>query len=784
MRIFKKLLLVLLLTAGALLAAGALTAIAIVARPQWFLTTGTVTRAVKVFGGAYHPRWKTLDFDISSLSFPVKQVSLRARDLCFENAALAMEGCVKDLDVQVNVRLYFFGVKLTKVSRFIITGEHFTLDQTVGKTAPPPKRSAGLPNLPAALRGFTLEALKVDLPANKIIGAGGILRGGLKLNLDPARSRPLTLTAAFETSYGTVTRHYNGEVTVDSKLLRNKEFTCLDAKGSLKAEDVNVRFQSRVEKSGPGALAFSLSATARMPGRRLKGDFKGSKDGQDLALTGSAGVWESKSPVKSVRLKQFALKVRLKSDSAEWDTLKFDGAFELEPEAFGLKRASLNLAKLIESRLVISASSTPEMLAADHFNAEVSATIKPAKDWYEFSGVLDATVSGRTSQVQGLKISHKLDFGLKVARFKDLVDYLARSPYSVPAPVHVLRGPLAISVKGLGDSRNNVQEFDYEVVSGLAAGRQSLKFRINGKLAAAGLWAPGRSFSNETDVLLQDIALQLPRLDLRGMAAFVPDSRIQTGAEFDKADQAREEERKHPGKKPYSAIRGQILIKTAKPVRLYSNMAKDPVPIEVDIKLSLPPGPMAGTVAVKPFRAVIFRRIASFDHIRLTGRAGSDLMDLDGLIIYKAAEAKILIRLLGTVQKPRVEFESNPPRSQADIMAMLLFGKSPGELDSDQQSSAASAQTAVANSAFGLASLYLLASTPVDYVGYDPVSRTYTVKLRLPGGATLQLGSGGESSGVQLRKRLSSNLAIQTGLINTQSQGNVVTTLLEWYGRR
>jgi hypothetical protein len=158
-------------------------------------------------------------------------------------------------------------------------------------------------------------------------------------------------------------------------------------------------------------------------------------------------------------------------------------------------------------------------------------------------------------------------------------------------------------------------------------------------------------------------------------------------------------------------------------------------------------------------------------------------MDLDGLIVYQAAEAKIFIRLLGSAQKPRVMFESDPPMTPADIMAMLLFGKSPNELDSDQQSSVAKTQTAVANGAFGLASLYLLASTPVDYVGYDPVARTYTIKFRLPGGATLQVGSDGRNQGVQLRKRLASHLAVQTELTNSQTQGSVVTTFLEWFGR-
>jgi hypothetical protein len=268
------------------------------------------------------------------------------------------------------------------------------------------------------------------------------------------------------------------------------------------------------------------------------------------------------------------------------------------------------------------------------------------------------------------------------------------------------------------------------------------------------------------------------------MAVVAPDSRIKTGREAAKAKLKREAERLRPGAKTASPVLAEVRIKTDKPVILYSNLALDPVPVGLDLVVRAPSGGVSGTVDVKRFRANIFRRLASIERIRFTGRQGSPVMDMDGLVVYQAAEAKISIRLLGTTQKPQVEFESNPPMTQADIMAMLLFGKSPGQLDSDQQSSAANAQTAVANSAFGLASLYLLASTPVEYVGYDPVSRTYMVKFRLPGGATLQVGSDGQSKGVQLRKRISSHLAIQTEFTNTQTHGNMVTTLLEWYGRR
>jgi len=788
MRLFRKLLLVFLATIGVMLAGLALTAAALVARPQWFLTSRTVARAVRVFGAAWHPRWTSFDFDISSLSLPEKQIGLRVRDLCFENAAAGMQGCVKNVDVLASARLYFWGVKLKKVSRFSVSGDHFTLDRTVVRPGVTPKKSAGLPTslpnlLPAALRGFTLGSLKVDLPGNTILGPGTALRGELHLNLEPGKPRPVALKLEAEQSSGTVTRHYSGEATLDSDLLKGRELTYLDAQGRLKAEGVEVRFQASVRESGTGALAFSLNAKARLPGRRFEAAAAGSQKGQDLRLAGSAGVWETSGPVKSVQLKKFTLEARLKKDSTDWEKLKLDTSFEVEPETFGVRGAGRVLARTLEGRLAASALSTPGLLEKDHFDGEVKVTVKPVKGWYEFNGGLDARVSGRASRPGELNITHKFDFGLKVARFEDLVEYLAHTRYSVPAPINVFHGPLSLTINGAGDSRKDRQELEYSLVSELAEGRQALKFEAKGKLEAAGLWGPGRSFKNETDVLLQDIALQLPRFDLKGMAAFVPDSRIRTGAESDKADLAREEARK-PGAKIFPpALRAGFRVKTAKPVILYSNLAKDPVPVGLDVNIRVPGG-MAGSVEIKPFRADIFRRVASIDHVNFYGRAGSPVMDLDGLIVYKAAEAKIFIRLLGTAQKPQVKFESDPPMNQADIMAMLLFGKSPGKLDSDQQASAANTQTAVSNSAFGLASLYLLASTPVEYVGYDPVSRTYSIKFRLPGGATLQVGSDGQSKGVQLRKRIASNLAIQTELTSTQTQGSVVTTLLEWYGRR
>jgi hypothetical protein len=776
----------LLAAAGAPAVLLALVSALVVAEPQWFLTTRVFARAARVFGSAYHPRWKALAFDIRSLSFSEKQVRIRAEDLCFENAAAGAEGCLKSFNVRFNLRLYFFGARLTKLCELAVSGDHFNLDRTINRPAGAPKERWGLPAglpavIPESLRGLELGPLQVDLPGNKIVQSGGTFRGRLRMSLDPATAGPLSLKFELERSSGTIIRRYLGETSLSSDILKGLPMTYLDASGSLTGEGVNAGFKARVAQNGPGIVACSLSVSAKTPARRMKAELRGSQKGRDLSLGGFAGVWGSMGPVKSVRLKDCALTVRLKPGHGGWDAVKFAGGFEVEPAASGAGKTSRSFARTLEGRLAFSARSVPGMPPGDHFTAEVSAEIKPVKGWYEFSGGAEAKVSGRAGRVGELKISHKFDFGLKVEKFEDLVKFLAHTPYSVPAPVNVLHGPLSVAVKGGGDSRNSVQELAYTVSSGLAAGRQALKFEAGGKLTSSDFWAPGRSFKAVTDLALKEIALQLPRVDLKGMAAVTPDSRIKAGREAGKVKPAGEGS---PGQSSAPAVAAEVRVRTSRPLILYSNLAMDPVPIELGCVFRMPYKGVEGVVEVGRFRAVIFRRVASVEHIKFSGRAGSSVTDMDGLIVYQAAEAKISIRLLGTAQKPRVEFESEPPMNQADIMAMLLFGKSPDQLDSDQQSSAANAQTAVAGSAFGLASLYLLASTPVEYVGYDPVSRTYTVKFRLPGGATLQVGSDGRSNGVQLRKRISSHLAIQTEFTSTQTQGDIVTTLLEWYGRR
>jgi hypothetical protein len=337
------------------------------------------------------------------------------------------------------------------------------------------------------------------------------------------------------------------------------------------------------------------------------------------------------------------------------------------------------------------------------------------------------------------------------------------------------------SFSARGEPGSDHVEFDYRARADLAGQKQRLKFRVAGGGAAVRLMEENRSIEARAAATLDDVAFQLPHLDALKMPKVTLDPRIKSAGGREEARRA-DASREVAGST--SSVSLSLTVATARPILLYTDLAKSPVPVALDLKLEKPPGEASGTVGVQAFDVELFRRRAAVDHVTLTLRPDSKLVDLDGLIKYKADEAMISIRLLGTTDKPQVVFESDPPLSQSDIIAMLVFGKSPNALDADQAASVANAQTAMSDKAFGLASLYLFASTPIQFVGYDPASKSYTMKFRIPGGETLSISSDFDSTkSVQLRKRLSRHFAVAAEAVNSQTRGNGVVTFLEWFTR-
>ena len=107
------------------------------------------------------------------------------------------------------------------------------------------------------------------------------------------------------------------------------------------------------------------------------------------------------------------------------------------------------------------------------------------------------------------------------------------------------------------------------------------------------------------------------------------------------------------------------------------------------------------------------------------------------------------------------------------------------ELDDDQMKSADSMRAAAADGALSLASLYLLAATPVQSVGYDPQAKAFTAKVAIGAGTSLNVGSDFEDyQKVGVRKRLGRSWAVETFVERrADADESSATALLEWSKR-
>ncbi len=114
--------------------------------------------------------------------------------------------------------------------------------------------------------------------------------------------------------------------------------------------------------------------------------------------------------------------------------------------------SSLRRGSSSAKRFTLNARASPTTFQKDHFDAEASILLNPYQSWFEAHADLFAQASGRTGDLSRLRIRERLDANVAVARFEDLVAFLAgRAAGEFSAPLAALRGGLMASFSARGD---------------------------------------------------------------------------------------------------------------------------------------------------------------------------------------------------------------------------------------------------------------------------------------------------------------------------------------------
>ena len=323
------------------------------------------------------------------------------------------------------------------------------------------------------------------------------------------------------------------------------------------------------------------------------------------------------------------------------------------------------------------------------------------------------------------KLMIKASIQIVISNFAKLVERLRTTPYAVPAPLNVLTGNLICKMSE--EFKFSDLSVPFNCATKLKSSNQTLDLNLLGNfglLQKAGKHKPKLDLS----LVFENTQIALPRFGLKGPPPILPDSRFKKTLDPPKPDSE-------------TALEYAIHIDTlaSKDIKILSNLAKSPVPLEIHMVVQS--GAKAkGSVHVKDFSVQLFRRDAQIKYFDVY-LGQNDEEPIHGMAEVHYTDYLVKIFLDGTVREPVIRFESVPPRGQNDIVSVLLFGRAADPSNTDQTSSVSNTEAAIADKAVGLASMYLLASTPIESIGYTSQSQTFTAKFHLAEGTSLNIGA-------------------------------------------
>lgn len=398
---------------------------------------------------------------------------------------------------------------------------------------------------------------------------------------------------------------------------------------------------------------------------------------------------------------------------------------------------------------------------------------------------------------------------LTVPRFEKFTELVRRTPYSVPAPLNQLAGRVTLETSA--DLTEQGGGLEYRLATALDSTYQSLHLHLDGRTSLerrAGSLSP----STRATLVLDKVRLSAPRFDLRAPPPLKPDGRF---GPIEKPVRVADEKAKS---EPMD-FKLRIMTGAPQAIQIATNLTKSPIPLSLDVtydgnvrdteidedpsrgpaspfardvhvlareelerKTDETRSPVTGWVTVGRTPVDLFKRNAVLEELRV------DLLEtgdnrVNGRVSVSYLEYTIRMLVMGAMREPQVRFYSDPPLDDDQIVSVLLFGRPSRELGEDEQASVASLQAAFTDAVLSVSSLYLLASTPVESVGYDPEKQRVTARVGLGGGTSLELGGGSaeRGSGVGIRKRLSSDFLFRSDVETLGTSGKrTISALIEW----
>ncbi len=396
------------------------------------------------------------------------------------------------------------------------------------------------------------------------------------------------------------------------------------------------------------------------------------------------------------------------------------------------------------------------------------------------TGKLVKTLGSVTAKVSGVpdappsswKVDAHMDIHFLIDEFAKVVQVMAATKWPVPAPFNRLDGTLEFSFEGDVSNVANIGRFPLKLATRLRSPDQVIDVDSEGKLELAFAADDNRAHL-EMDVTLNDVQLQLPNIAMAGIPRFTPDKRIILNPAPPKKTKKKD--------MPFY-YKVHVTTPENKPARVLSNVTPKYIPIALDVELDNEG--IWGTVEITTFPIKLFSREATLDRMTFDFQEPMEASTVDGSLSFEFAELVAIVVIRGPLSRPRITLESKPPMSEGDILASILYGRLMDTIDSDEAESVNNMNIAIADRAMALTSFFLLGTTPIQSISYNPNTGVFAANVKLGKETSLVVGSGGGEKQVLVRHRLGKGFSISAGgekIDDDSSMGG--TAYIEWSKR-
>lgn len=739
-------------------------------KPESFLHEENVKRALRLTGTEFQVQWSRFRWDFERKGFLGKRMILETDNLCVR-APSTLNACFHKTLLDLSFSLKGLQPRIVEITHFVLDGKHLNYFASPSEKVEE-KPSSPLPDLrPPKYRDYFPPEVDLSLVKDLYVRMpqftfkspdAAAMSGKLAVEKKASRKEDLRLEAMLEAN-----RKDALDLQGSFDILISKESLALrgSAKGKLQEWGVDLPVDLR------WADQVKLEASPRLsrPKEVWHANVSALMDVRDLRFT----VSDFALPQLLLGRELIVKKCGLHSELAR---LKgFPKESDLECEFLSTTKRKNSLVKEITATLRTKIDL--DLIQRDRVGIGFDFTGNG--DGGLFRGDIDGSgklnlnsISMKLESVDNPKFHARFD----IPKFEQWRAALDGTPFAIPAPVRVLRGPMQVDANLASASQEQLQ-FALVVDTNLREPQQSLVTQTNVTIDVLRPFLDSRAFQIAARTVLKDIRLEAPPLELDSPPQALPDSRFVSSKEVERERREAAKAKKGP------KVDWTYHVETEAPVRVATNLLRNPIPFHVNLRMSSESS-LAGYVEVQPMPIQLFRRAAEVQTVRVTFHEGSDVGNINGTVVYRNPEVRVNVYVLGSTEEPRVEFESDPPLNRQQIVSLILFNKPLHQLTEEEANSTGNMSQALADGAFGLFSLFFLSSTPIESVGYDPASGAYSVQVRLGGKTTVSVASDFEEERrFTFRRRLGGRWSIRTELQQDEDQGNVALALLEWLRR-